>query len=116
MIARNGDLALLLLDRIGLARDIDQDEVTLNKTEVDLAALVRESVADLEVVLLSDHPTEVSAPEPVALRADPTAAREIVFTCSRTPPSTAPKEPGSRWWSTPKARPPVSWSATTAGV
>ncbi len=79
MIVRNGDLALLLLERIGLARDVDRGTVNLAKEEVDLAALVRESVSDLETVLLSDHPTEVAAPDRVVVRADPTAAREIVF-------------------------------------
>ncbi len=79
MIVRNGDLALLLLERIGLARDIDQGTVALSKEEIDLAELVRESVSDLSTVLLSDHPTEVSAPDRVLLQADPTAAREIVF-------------------------------------
>ncbi|MDX1660085.1 MAG: HAMP domain-containing sensor histidine kinase [Nitriliruptorales bacterium] len=79
MIVRNGDLALLLLERIGLARDIEQGTVDLSTQEIDLAELVRESVSDLEVVLLSEHPTEVSAPEQVIVLADPTAGREIVF-------------------------------------
>lgn len=79
MIVRNGDLALLLLERIGLARDLDRGTVDLVKEEVDLAELVRESVSDLEVVLLSEHPTEVVVAGQVIVRADPTTAREIVF-------------------------------------
>ena len=79
MIRRNSDLALLLLERIGLARDIEQGTVSLSKSRIDLAELVRESVKDLDVVLLSEHPTEVRAAEAVVVEADPTAAREIVF-------------------------------------
>lgn len=79
MIVRNGELAMLLLERISLARDVDQGTVDLTLEEVDLAELIRESVSDLEHVLLSDHPTQVSAADHVMVRADPTAAREIVF-------------------------------------
>lgn len=79
MIVRNGDLALLLLERVGLARDIDQATVDLSKEETDLAELVRETVFDLQTVRLFEHPTEVSAPDRVVVQADPTAAREIVF-------------------------------------
>jgi len=79
MITRNSDLALLLIERISLARDIDHGDVDLSRQDVDLSQLVRESVSDLEAVLLFEHPTEVLAPETVTLSADPTAAREIVF-------------------------------------
>ena len=79
MIARNADLTLMLLDRIGLARDVDNGKVALDREAVDLADVVREVVSDLQVPILTDHPTEVTAPDELVLEADPTAVREIVF-------------------------------------
>ena len=79
MIARNADLTLLLLDRVGLARDVDSGDVRLVKEPVDLADVVREVVSDLQVPILAQHPTAVSGPDEVIIEADPTAVREIVF-------------------------------------
>lgn len=78
-VARNADLALLLVDRIGLARDVEQGTVDLAREPVDLAVLVTESVSDLAHVILDDHDVEVDAPEGVPVSGDPTALREIVF-------------------------------------
>jgi signal transduction histidine kinase len=78
MIARNVDLASLLMDRLSLARDVEQGEVVLVKERLDLGLLVRQSVGDLNFAVLADHPVTVSAGE-VTVDADPTAAREIVF-------------------------------------
>jgi two-component system, OmpR family, sensor histidine kinase KdpD len=79
MIRRNIKLAELLLGRLGLARDVEAGEVTLDVVAVDLSELVRESVHDLSHALLAAHPVAVDAPLTVVIRADPTATREIVF-------------------------------------
>lgn len=79
MIRRNNDLALMLLDRLQLARDVEAGSVDLDLAEVDLAVLVRESIDDLRNVLMSDHPVQVIASSEPVVHADPTAAREIVF-------------------------------------
>jgi two-component system, OmpR family, sensor histidine kinase KdpD len=79
MIRRNTKLAELLLGRLGLARDVEAGEVTLEVVPVDLAQLVQESVDDLRRALLAQHPVTVDAGSPLAILADPTAAREIVF-------------------------------------
>lgn len=78
-VARNADLALLLVDRIGLARDVEQGTVDLAREPVDLAVLVTESVSDLTHVVLGGHAVEVDAPGAVSISGDPTALREIVF-------------------------------------
>lgn len=78
-IARNSDLALLLVDRIGLARDIETDTVTLDREGIDLAILVAESVGDLGHVVLEGHPVEVTGLDSLLVVGDPTALREIVF-------------------------------------
>lgn len=79
MIGRNVDLAVLLMDRLSLARDVEQGQVALSKQHVDLALLVRQSVSDLRYAVLADHPVTVNADDEVSIEADPTAAREIVF-------------------------------------
>jgi two-component system, OmpR family, sensor histidine kinase KdpD len=79
MIRRNTKLAELLLGRLGLARDVEAGEVSLDVVSVDLAQLVQESVHDLSQALLAKHPVTVDASVAVVIRADPTAAREIVF-------------------------------------
>jgi signal transduction histidine kinase len=79
MIRRNTRLAELLLGRLGLARNVEAGEVTLEVVPIDLAELVRESVDDLRRALLAEHPVTVDAGGPLRVLADPTAAREIVF-------------------------------------
>jgi two-component system, OmpR family, sensor kinase len=79
MITRNVDLALLLMDRMSLARSVEADTVELAKETIDLVTLVRESVSDLVLAVLHDHPVELVTVATLPVEADPTAAREIVF-------------------------------------
>lgn len=79
MISRNTDLALQLLDRLQLARDVEAGEVELELGDVDLAALVQESVDDLRDVVMGGHPVQLEASASPSVRADATAAREIIF-------------------------------------
>lgn len=79
MISRNSDLALLLVDRIGLARDIENDTVALARERIELTTLVAESVDDLRQVVLQEHPVQVGDAGPLEISGDPTALREIVF-------------------------------------
>jgi signal transduction histidine kinase len=79
MIQRNTQLAELLLRRLALARDVEADTVELDRSPVDLARLVQESVGDLREVVMSGHPVTVNVEDTPTISADPTAAREIVF-------------------------------------
>lgn len=79
IVLRNTDLALLLLDRVGLARDVETDTVLLSVEELDLAVLVRESIGDLRTAILSDHPIETLGSTSAPVAADATALREILF-------------------------------------
>jgi two-component system, OmpR family, sensor histidine kinase MtrB len=79
MIQRNTKLAELLLRRLALARDVEADTVELDTSWVDLGQLVQESVGDLQQVVMADHPVTVTVETSPIVRADPTAAREIVF-------------------------------------
>ena len=78
-IRRNSNLAVLLLRRLGLARDVEAGTVALTRTTVDLGRLVEESVEDLRTVVLDDHEVEVTVAASPAMEADETALREIVF-------------------------------------
>jgi two-component system, OmpR family, sensor kinase len=79
MIRRNSNLAVLLLRRLGLARDVEAGTVTLDLGTVDLAQLVAESVDDLRTVVLDGHQVEVIVTDTPTIVADETALREIVF-------------------------------------
>src|SRR5438105_2450999 len=79
MVERNVDLAMLLMDRMRLARDLESGTVALERQTVDLVALIRESVGDLLAAVLRDHPVELVTVDELLIQADPTAAREIVF-------------------------------------
>lgn len=79
MIERNTKLAELLLGRLGLARDVEAGTVELDRSRVDLAMLVQESVDDLQEVVMAGHPVTVEVEATPIITADPTAAREIVF-------------------------------------
>jgi two-component system, OmpR family, sensor histidine kinase MtrB len=79
MIQRNTQLAQLLFHRLTLARDVETDIVELDLSSVDLVQLVQESVGDLQQVITSGHPVSVTVEAEPIVRADPTAAREIVF-------------------------------------
>jgi signal transduction histidine kinase len=79
VIRRNTELASLVLRRLSLARDIDAGKVQLDRSVLDLGRLVRESVADLDRVVLAGHPVEVTVAAGPRIEADVTATREIVF-------------------------------------
>lgn len=79
VIDRNGRLAVLLVNRLTLARDVEAGTVELRTEAVDLAGIVRESVGDLAHVVLRDHPATVTGADEVPIVADATALREIVL-------------------------------------
>jgi signal transduction histidine kinase len=79
MIDRNVNLAVLLMDRMSLARAVEEGTVRLDTRRLDLVRLVRLSVHDLQQVILGDHTTRVAAIDALEVIADPTALQEIVF-------------------------------------
>jgi two-component system, OmpR family, phosphate regulon sensor histidine kinase PhoR len=79
MILRNTDLALLLLDRMGLARDVEADTVQLQLAETDVTALVRETIEDLQSLVLGTHPVRIDGLARCSVPADATALREILL-------------------------------------
>jgi signal transduction histidine kinase len=79
MIDRNIDLAILLMGRMSLARDVERGDVQLEIEPIDLVRLVRETVSDLRYAVLSEHPTAVAGVDELQIEADPTVLREIVF-------------------------------------
>lgn len=78
MIRRNADLALHLIERLGLAREVAAGSVMLEPAPVDLANVVRETVADLATAMLGDHPVEISGSERAVVEADAVGVREIL--------------------------------------
>jgi two-component system, OmpR family, sensor histidine kinase MtrB len=79
VVSRNVQLAMLLMNRMSLARDVEKGDVDLDLESVDLALLIRQSVRDLELVVLHDHPVELDLPDSLEVEGDATALREIVF-------------------------------------
>ena len=79
VIRRNSRLAVLLLRRLDLARDVEAGTVTLDLGTVDLAQLVTESVDDLRTIALDGHQVEVIVADAPTIVADETALREIVL-------------------------------------
>jgi signal transduction histidine kinase len=79
MIRRNSDLAIMLVRRLSLARDIEAGTVGLDLERLDLGALVEETVDDLRYAFLQGHTVDVDVRRSQSIRADATAAREIVF-------------------------------------
>jgi two-component system, OmpR family, sensor histidine kinase MtrB len=79
VIRRNSNLAVLLLRRLALARDVEAGTVTLDLGTVDLAQLVTESVDDLRIVVLDGHQVEMVVTDTPTIQADETALREITF-------------------------------------
>jgi signal transduction histidine kinase len=79
MVVRNADLALMLVDRISLARDVATEMVRVDREAVDVARLVTETVGDLREVLHGSHPIDVVAEHALVVDADATALREILF-------------------------------------
>jgi signal transduction histidine kinase len=79
MIKRNIDLAILLMDRMSLARDVENDTINLTRKRLDLVRLLREAVSDLAYTSLSDHPIDLVTVDELSVDADSTAVREIIF-------------------------------------
>jgi signal transduction histidine kinase len=79
MILRNTDLALLLLDRLSLARDVESGTVHLRLVPTDVAVLVRETVDDVRDLVLGDHTVMVEGPDHATAPIDTTALREIML-------------------------------------
>jgi signal transduction histidine kinase len=79
MVLRNTDLALLLLDRMSLARDVEAGTVSLRLIPTDVATLVRETVEDVSSLVLEQHPVLVEGPAHATAPVDATALREILL-------------------------------------
>lgn len=76
---RNVRLASRLLTTWGKAERLTQGLAELSWTQVDLGGLVRDCVADLDVLHTAQHQFNVSVEHAVVLPADPDALRQIVF-------------------------------------
>jgi signal transduction histidine kinase len=79
VIRRNADLAMLLTDRLALARDVERGIFHLDPTELDLAVVVGQTVADLGPSIAEHHTMTIIASDPAVVVADETALREILF-------------------------------------
>src|SRR5437899_7446842 len=79
MIQRNVALAILLMDRIALAHEVEDGTVSLDKRSLDLAVLVRETIADLGYTVLAQRDVLLICGDAMWCDADSTAIREIVF-------------------------------------
>lgn len=78
-IARQTDVAGMMLSRLRAAADLDAEPISLDRCRLDLAMLAREVVEDLREVVLKDHPVHVGVEAPAPVVGDPTAIREILF-------------------------------------
>lgn len=79
VIRRNAELPMLLTDRLSLARDVERGQFHLAPVELDLSALVAETVADLTPTIAGDHDVHLAAAAPMLVVADETSLREILF-------------------------------------
>jgi signal transduction histidine kinase len=79
VIRRNAELAMLLTDRLGLARDVERGVFRLDPVRVDLAALTVQTVADLGPTVAVHHTVRVTDRESAFVLADETSLREILF-------------------------------------
>ena len=79
VIRRNAELAMLLTDRLGLAREVELGTFELHRTDLDLAMLAAQTVTDLTPAIAEHRHVTVTAPEPVMVLADETSLREILF-------------------------------------
>ncbi len=79
VIRRNAELAMLLADRLGLAREVEAGEFNLDRIEVDLAVLTEQAVADLGPSIAKQHVVGVAIQDPVCVVADETSLREILL-------------------------------------
>lgn len=80
-IRRNANLAHLLLNRLRDADDIIRGtDVELERTEVDLGALVYDTVSDVSDTLLADHELTFERPDqPVLASVDGDRIRQVLF-------------------------------------
>jgi signal transduction histidine kinase len=76
--ARNLDLAMLLLQRL---RDTSaSEELELDRTDVDLSAVVVQIVTDLSTTVAADHPVSHHTPDgSVRVTADEVRLRQVLF-------------------------------------
>jgi signal transduction histidine kinase len=79
VIRRNADLALLLTDRLSLARDVERGEFHPTTVALDLLELAQQTVHDLTPSMAGDHRVHLVGERPVAVLADEAALREILF-------------------------------------
>jgi signal transduction histidine kinase len=79
VIRRNAELAMLLADRLGLARDVELEQFRLQPVSLDLAVLVAQTTTDLTPLIANDHDVRIADAVPVGVMADETSLREILF-------------------------------------
>lgn len=79
VIRRNAELAMLLTDRLALAREVEIGQVHLDPVELDLAALAAETVTDLGPSIAKQHVVRVAGDATVRVVAGETSLREIVL-------------------------------------
>lgn len=79
VIRRNANLAMLLTDRLALARDVEAGAFDLDLIAIDLLALTNETVSDLAPSIAGKREVRVTGSSPVPVRADETSLREILF-------------------------------------
>ena len=75
MIQRNVALAILLMDRIALAHEVEDGTVSLDKRSLDLGVLVRETIADLGYTVLAQRDVLLICGDAMWCDADSTASR-----------------------------------------
>lgn len=79
VIRRNAELAMLLTNRLSLARDVERGQFHLDPVELDLSALVAETATDLSPMIAENHDVRLVDAAPVGVVADETSLREILF-------------------------------------
>jgi signal transduction histidine kinase len=78
--ARNVDLAVLLLQRLRDTAARGDERLELDRDELDLAALVRQIVADLSTTVVAEHPLSFDTPDSdVRAHADDVRIRQVLF-------------------------------------
>jgi signal transduction histidine kinase len=78
MLERDLARAVLLMDRMSLAADVEHDTVVLAKKVIDLEALVQAILSELDHTVLQDRSVTFLSAAAVFCEADPRAMREIV--------------------------------------
>lgn len=115
-VGAHGDVVpwSLLVDRIGLARDIEDGTVVLSRRQLDLAGLAPESVNDLRHVVLGDRPIEVTGADSLVVSADATALREIVSDLLANAAKTSPADSPAHTTVTCTSSPPNGTAASSS--